>query len=295
MTVSGTCDLHIHSNHSDGTCTPSELLNLARKAGLTAAALCDHNTVSGLPAFLDAAQAMRESGEPCPAAVPGVEFSTVWREYELHILALFVPEEHFSDVEALLELPKLRKEQSNRDLVARLSAAGYALDYDELRAATPDGYVNRAHVAAALVERGHVASRTEAFDRLLGNDCGFYVPPQRLDAFEVIRFIRSVGAAAVLAHPLLTLDAETLESFLPDAVEAGLDGMEVYYSTYDAATQAQAREIAARYGLLESGGSDFHGGNKPDIAIGCGYGALSVPAEVYEGLRRRVETRNKCN
>ena len=285
------CDLHVHSNHSDGTCRPSELLCLARDAGLSAVALCDHNTVSGLPDFLAAAQALRNAGEAVPAVVPGVEFSTEWREHELHILALFVPEARFSDVEALVELPRQRKEQSNRDLAARLSAAGYVLDYDELRAATPDGYVNRAHVAAALVEKGYVSSRAEAFEKLLGNDAGFYIPPQRLGAFEVIRFIRSIGAAAVLAHPLLTLDAETLEQFLPEAVDCGLDGMEVYYSTYDAATQAQAREIAARYGLLESGGSDFHGANKPDIAIGRGYGGLDILDAVYEELKRRTERR----
>ena len=273
------CDLHTHSVFSDGTLTPAELLRAAAEKGLSAVALCDHNTVSGLPDFLRAAPAYPV------CAVPGVEFSTAYGKGELHIVALFVPQAHFPAVTQLTELSKRRKLESNRKLAARLCEAGYVFDLDALRAATPNGEVNRAHIAAELTRRGYTASINEAFDTLLIPGGAFYEPPKRLDAFEVIAFIRSIGAVAVLAHPFLNLDAGGLERFLPRAVDAGLDAMEVYYATYDAPTAALAADFARRHGLLPSGGSDFHGDNKPDIALGTGHGALDVPDGVYEALR----------
>ncbi|MBE6978336.1 MAG: PHP domain-containing protein [Ruminococcaceae bacterium] len=274
------CDLHTHSVFSDGTCTPAEVIRLAKAANLSAVALTDHNTVAGLPHFLTAAA---DSGVE---AVPGVEFSTDYGEKELHILALFVRPEHYSVITEVLEDASRRKEQSNIDLVQALNRAGYALDYAAIKARTPNGQVNRAHIAAELTRLGYTEDIQAAFKQLLSPKRGLYVPPKRISSAEAIRFIKSLGCTAVLAHPFLNMDEPLLRGFLPEAVAAGLDGMEVAYSKYTPDTAALAAKIAAEFGLKPSGGSDFHGGNKPDIAIGTGRGDLMIPMDWLEALRK---------
>ena len=275
------CDLHTHSVFSDGTDTPARLIELAAEAGLSAVALCDHNTVAGLPDFLEAAK------DSAVEAVPGVEISTDYADKELHILALFVQPQHYADVTALLAEGDRRKEQSNIDLVAALNAAGYALSYEEIKAKTPQGHINRAHIAAEMLELGYVESVQAAFRTLLSPKHGLYHPPKRIDAYDAIRFIKSIGAVAVLAHPFLSMDEQLLRAFLPRAVEAGLDAMEVFYSKYTEETTLLAVKIAEEYGILPSGGSDYHGGNKPDIAIGIGRGELKIPHRWLNGLKKR--------
>lgn len=275
------CDLHIHSIFSDGTDTPARLVELAQEAELSAVALCDHNTVAGLPDFLTAAQ----GGEV--EAIPGVEISTDYAEKELHILALLVEEAHYEAITQLLAEGDCRKEKSNIDLVEALNRAGYRLDYEAIKAQTPQGHINRAHIAAEMTRLGYVESVQAAFQTLLSPKHGYYQPPARVGAYEAIRFIKSIGAVAVLAHPFLSMDEALLRAFLPEAVACGLDGMEVYYSKYDAATTTLAMEIAREYGILPSGGSDYHGGNKPDISIGTGRGALRIPAAWLKELKNR--------
>ena len=275
------CDLHTHSVFSDGTDTPARLIELAAEAGLSAVALCDHNTVAGLPDFLEAAK------DSSVEAVPGVEISTDFADKELHILALFVQPQHYAAVTALLAEGDRRKEQSNIDLVAALNAAGYALSYEEIKAKTPQGHINRAHIAAEMLELGYVESVQAAFRTLLSPKHGLYHPPKRIDAYDAICFIKSIGAVAVLAHPFLSMDEQLLRAFLPRAVEAGLDAMEVFYSKYTEETTLLAVKIAEEYGILPSGGSDYHGGNKPDIAIGIGRGELKIPHRWLNGLKKR--------
>lgn len=274
-------DLHTHSTFSDGTCTPTELIAQAQQLGLTAVALCDHNTVGGLPEFLAAAQG---SGVE---AVPGVEFSTEYEGTELHILGLFIPPEHYQTVTELLDDMLEEKERSNRELLQALKTAGIEMDYDVLRAENPDGVINRAVIAAEMVRRGYVNSVKEAFSQWLNESRGYYRPPRRLGSLDTIRFIHSIGAVSVLAHPFLDLDEAGLRRFLCDAVESGLDGMETHYPKFDAQTTELARQIAGEYGMLESGGSDFHGANKPDIQLGTGRGDLCVPEEILLELKIR--------
>ena len=214
------CDLHTHSVFSDGTYTPTELIEAAEKMGLSAVALTDHNTTGGLKEFLSAA-----AGKPWHA-VAGVEFSTDWGDTELHILGLFLPPESFPLVEERVTELKRNKEASNRELCARLTAGGYAVDLDEIKKSTPTGHINRAHIAAALTEKGYTPSIKEAFRTLLKKGGEFYTEPKRLPALETVRFIKQIGAVAVLAHPFLNLDEAGLCGFLEKAVPAGLDGME---------------------------------------------------------------------
>ena len=272
------CDLHTHSVFSDGTLTPRQLLQAACDAGLSAIALTDHNTVAGLPDFLAAAPDFPVR------AIPGIEFSVDYLGTELHLLALYVRPEHFGAITEMMEDFKARKERSNRELVNALNQAGFALDYDTIKAAA-NGYVNRAHIGAAMTEKGYVASIKEAFKKYLSPAHGYYVPPIRPEVFETIRFIRSIGAVPVLAHPFLNLDEAGLRAFLPEAVRSGLVGMETLYPMFDDEQTQAAQAIAAEFGLLPSGGSDFHGDNKPHIRLGVGQGTLQVP-ENYEILLR---------
>ena len=273
------CDLHTHSCFSDGTLTPAQLIQLAEETGLAAVALCDHNTVAGLPAFVEAGR------ESTVEAVPGIEFSTEYRGTELHILGLFIREVHYEAVNGLLAEALERKKQSNTALLEKLKEQGIPVDYEAVRAEA-GGTVNRAVIGAYLVRHGYCGSMEEAFDQWLSLERGLYVPPKRPDALETVRFIKSIGAAAVLAHPLLNLDEKSLREFLMQATD--LDGMEVYYSKFSPEQTTLLEQIAEEFGLSKSGGSDFHGSNKPDIRLGTGRGTLAVPLDALAELKNRI-------
>ena len=277
-------DLHTHSTRSDGTLTPAELIAEAKRLGLSAIALTDHNTVAGLPEFLAEARSQGVT------AVAGTELSTVYRGREFHLLGLFIPREHFPAVTRLTEDYLARKEQSNRDLVARLTSGGYPLDYEEIQRKNPNSNINRARIAEELVAAGLVPSVKDAFSTLLGEGMGYYTPPERLDFLTAIRFLRSIRALPVWAHPLQYTDEATVHAILPAAVEAGLLAMEVQHSSYDAATIARTRSIADDFGLLYSGGSDYHGTVKPDVRMGTGKGNLRIPDSYFKALLGRAET-----
>lgn len=273
------CDLHTHSIFSDGTCTPMEIIDGAIKAGLSAVALSDHNTVDGLPDFLHAAE-----GKPIEPIL-GTEFSVDYNGTELHMLGLFIKPEYFSQISELMQNVMLRKEQSNIDLIESLARAGIRLDYNEIKQMTPNGKINRAHIATAMTQKGYTASVAEAFETHLSKSAGHYKEPQRLTVWEILDFIRSIGSVSVLAHPFLNLSEKELTAFLPLAKAKGLIGMECYYSLYDEGTTSVSLRIANEFGLLPSGGSDFHGSRKPDIQLGVGKGNLKIPYEWYLDLK----------
>lgn len=279
-------DFHIHTTHSDGSFTPTEIISMAKEAGLTAIALTDHNTVSGVPAF------MAEAARQGVTAVAGTELSTLYRGEEIHLLGLFIPEAQYTTVNALTAEYDTYKDESSRAMAEALTKDGYLLDFDEICRKYPDCTVNRAHFAQELVEKGYVPTVADAFDRLLDEKNGYYIPPKRLDLMEAIRFLRSVGAVTVWAHPLQFLDETTVREILPIAIEAGLLGMEVQHSSYDEVTILRAKAIADEFGLLYSGGSDFHGKAKPAVKPGVGSkdGVVpNIPDDYYEKLRRAAE------
>ena len=273
------CDLHAHSTASDGSFTPTQRVQLAKEIGLAAVVLSDHNTVGGLPEFMKAAEELGIEG------VPAVEFSTEYNGVELHIIAMFVQPQYYETIAQMMEDFKRRKEKSNIDLVFALQKAGIPLDYDRIREG--HSYVNRAHIGQELTRLGYTESVQEAFKTYLSPKRGYYVPPRRQDALETIAFIRSIGAVSVLAHPFLELDEAGLREFLPKAIEQGLDAMETLYSKFDKETESLAISLAEEFGLLQSGGSDFHGTVKPDIALGKGRGEMEIPYEFLEKLKAR--------
>ena len=271
------CDLHTHSVFSDGTYTPGEIVAEAKRLGLIVA-LTDHNTAAGLSEFMDAAHRLGVT------AVPGVEFSTEYKGKELHLLGLFVLPEHYAVVERMVKEQHVLKEISNMELVERLNQAGYLIDYAKVKGRNPNGNANRAHIAAELLEQGCVTSIREAFDTILSDHGGFYVPPPRLQLIDVIQELRRIGVLPVLAHPLQELTEPELRELLPKAIEAGVAGLETMHSSYTPEMIGLAEKIAAEFSLLPSGGSDFHGSIKPDISLGTGKGRLCIPSKTYSNL-----------
>lgn len=277
------CDLHTHSVFSDGTLTPTEIIDTALQLGLSAVALTDHNNIDGLPELLAAAK-----DKPI-TAIPGAEFSVDYNGQELHLLGLYLPESSFPRVSELMDAFIARKRQSNMDLVNALKKAGYEIDFDAIVRATPNGKINRAHIAAALTQKGYTESIKQAFSTLLAPGAGYYIEPKYYTLWEMLDFITAIGAVPVLAHPFLHLNEQELDALLPLAKQAGLAGMECQYVLYDEKTTKTAFALADKYGLAYSGGSDFHGDNKPDIALGSGKGNLKVPLEWAEKLAKTAE------
>lgn len=263
------CDLHTHTHFSDGSLSPRELIELAESEGLGAIALTDHNTIGGVPAFLEAAEGR------CITAIPGIEFSTDFEGRELHILALGFKPEAYSRINAVVDELTKRKRLAIEGLIDDLICAGYKLDRVRIHEGA-HGIVNRAHVATELVRGGYAASRSDAFDRILYSGGPFYRSPKYIDTVECVDFVRSIGAVSVLAHPFLNIDEARIRALL-GRLRGKLDAIEVLYSEYDEQTTAASYSLAREFGLHPSGGSDFHGKNKPDISLGRGKGKLEIP------------------
>ena len=170
-----------------------------------------------------------------------------------------------------------------------LNRAGYRISWEQLRHQVM-GRMNRAHIAAALTEAGYIHSPEEAFRTILRPDGEFYHPPHCPQSLPVLEMLRDLKICPVLAHPFLSLMPRQLSEFLPEAKKRGLMGMEVFYSTYDSRTTQTAQTMAEHYGLLPSGGSDFHGTIKPDIGLGVGRGNLQIPMQWLERLEEAAET-----
>ena len=278
----GFCDLHAHSYYSDGTYSPSEIIDEAIRAGLSAVALTDHNTTAGLAEFSQYA-----AGKGVEA-VCGVEFSTDFGERELHIVGLYIKPEYYDDINAMTAAMQERKEESNRILIDKLRAIGIDITYEEASRGAR-GQMNRAHIAHAMCTKGYVDSIKDAFSLYLDPKLGIYEPPLRLDVFETIRFLRKIDAVPVLAHPFYSLESvENIESFLSLAAPAGLVGIETRYTTHTESMTAELQALARKYSLIESGGSDFHGEKRPGVMLGRGYGELFVPLSSALELRSTV-------
>lgn len=277
------CDLHLHSYYSDGTCSPCEIVNRARKIGLSTIALSDHNTVKGLDLFL--AEAEKQGVE----AIPGIEFSVDYKGRELHLLAYGIDKKYFDEIEGRMDEYLKIRERSNREMVDALRGGGYLIDYDEILKKSGNGYINRAHLAAELVEKGYCKSVREAFASLLNKDGPYFRPRVFPNVFDMIEYIERIGAVSVLAHPFLQFNETELREFLVEAKAHGLCGMETVYTEFDEEKTALARAIAQEFDIIESGGSDFHGSTKPDVAMGLGFGNLRVPEKFAKVINERIK------
>lgn len=279
-------DLHVHSYFSDGSCSPSELIDLAARSGLAAFALTDHDTLEGLPEALDAASAYNAVHPEVPLEViPGVEISAAFRKKDIHILGLLV-DPHSTELHTALERARIERDGRNEKMAARLNEAGIHLDLAIIQAANSDAVITRAHFATYLVETGQAKDYKTAFDRYLGDDTPYYVPRQFIDPADAIRLIRNAGGIPVLAHPLLYhLSEREIRDLVSQLKSYGLMGIETLYSNNSGQDETFVRRLAREYDLLMTGGSDFHGTPKPAIQIGVGRGNLQIPYELLKDLK----------
>ncbi|HVL47126.1 MAG TPA: PHP domain-containing protein [Candidatus Thermoplasmatota archaeon] len=274
-------DLHTHSTASDGTLAPAALARAAADAGLAAFALTDHDTAAGLAEAADAA------GAAGVELVPGLELSLDAGPGEMHLLAYFVDPDEPRLARALEALRRGREARVPR-IVARLAAEGVELTVEDvMREAGGAESLGRPHVARALVARGHVATVAEAFDRYLAVGRPGHVRKPELRPDEAIRLVRGAGGVAVLAHPF-TIPEAWRERAVRGLARLGLEGLEIEYPKHDAALRATLAGWAKELDLVATGGSDFHGTSKPDIALGTGRaGNVSVDAAALDALKER--------
>jgi predicted metal-dependent phosphoesterase TrpH len=275
-------DLHTHSTASDGTFSPSELVAEARRIGLKAIALTDHDTVLGLP---EACAAGRESDTE---VIGGCELSVQYDSGSMHILGLWLPVRSVRLQAALDHLTALRKER-NKNILENLNRHGVDITYDELARISGGGTIGRPHIAQLLVEKGAAQSFQDAFLNWLRPGAKGYAPKEKLTPRQAIDVLKAEDATVILAHPCtLRLDRERLEEAVRQLRDWGLDGVEVFYSMHTQSQTNAYADICDRLDLLPSAGSDFHGGNKPNIALGRGKGGLRPS---YELVRRMKERR----
>lgn len=272
------CDLHAHTYFSDGSYSPTELVQEAKRVGLSAIAITDHNNVGGVEEFLNECEKQNIEG------IIGTEFSTDYKNIELHVLGLFIKKESLASVNSICEEVRKNKDESNRIMIKRLQENGYDISYEEIMA-NCKGTMNRAHIGEVLHKKGYTKTVKEVFSTILSKKGKIYHAAKRLDVFKTIEFIRSIGATPVLAHPFLDLTENELREFLPIAISHGLKGIETVYSTYSEEETLLAKQIAKEFNLKESGGSDFHGSRKIDISLATGKGNLVIPYEFCENLR----------
>ena len=274
-------DLHTHSVASDGSDSPARLAALAAGAGLTAFALTDHDTLGGLAEAKTAAEAMGVR------LVPGCELACEVRAGGMHVLVYFLDDEPGPLQDQLARLRAGRRVRNER-ILGLLAEYGMDISVDEVMAEAGEGSVGRPHIAALMVRKGYVESFPEAFDRWLATGRPAYLGRDRLTAEETISLAHASGAVAVLAHPTtLGLEREEAGEFIAGLADVGLDGLECEYGRYPPEERAIWHQLAGELGLCPTGGSDYHGAYKPDLALGTGLGDLCVPDELLEELERR--------
>ena len=274
-------DLHTHSTASDGTFSPADVVRLAHEAGVTALALTDHDTVDGVSEAASAAGALGLD------FLPGIEISCAHpRPGTAHLLGYGFDVDHPSMRRLTSTLAHARIERAER-IVARLREGGVDLTLQQVREQA--GGLGRPHFAAMLIRAGHALSTRDAFDRFLGGGGSAYVENNPLSAGQVIPMIREAGGFTSLAHPL-QLRRSTwpqLEAMIREMAEQGMDGLETLHNTHDLDTQHRLTRLADRLDLIPTGGSDFHGANKPWIKLGVA-GGREIPRSFYQDVMDRL-------
>jgi len=270
-------ELHCHTTCSDGTLSPTELVHAAVKAGVSALAITDHDTLAGWEEAQISAKAYNLE------IVPGVELSTVHNERSLHILGFYPDALRLGP--PLAERLEGRKRRS-RQIVANLEALGYAITLPELGEGMALG---RPHIAAALVKAGHFKNSREAFDQVLGDDHAAYVHYEKFSIAEGISLLRSCGAVPVWAHPYLFRGGE-VEEVLEELLDVGLMGVEVYHPSHTAKERKELEKLCDRYNLLSTGGSDYHGPTNDGSPQGSTLNMLQLPLSLLEPIKQAAQS-----
>lgn len=278
-------DLHTHSNRSDGSYTPTELVDYAVAKGLAAVALTDHDTIDGLDEAVSHARALAQAGQASVEVVPGIEFSTEYEKKDVHVVGLYIDYDAPA-FQARLQAFVDSRIGRNIKMCRNLQSAGIDITFEKLQARNPDAVITRAHYATYLLEEGYVLSRPDAFSQYLGDHTKYFVPREKVTPSQAISLILNAGGIPILAHPpLYHMGNDRLDKLVCALKEDGLMGIEALYCSYTGQDERDMRRLADRYDLLLSGGSDFHGANKPGLDLGTGYGRLFVPEEFLDRIK----------
>ncbi len=275
-------DLHTHTTASDGTLAPEALVDLAAEKGLSAIAVTDHDTVAGIP------PALERGAQRAVTVIPGVELGARWAgSGQMHILGYSLDHRSPRLLERLAWL-RARRRERGEEIVKRLQATGVKLSWDRVLKLAGVGSVGRPHVARALIESGQVRDIAEAFDRYLSPGRPGFAEKIQFTSREAIKLICAANGVAVLAHPsTLKLPSDQLDSAITNLMGEGLRGIEVYWTKHNPDEREQYRALAERHGLIATGGSDFHGSNKPEIELGAGLDGQFDEAQLLSALSRR--------
>lgn len=281
-------ELHCHTTASDGTLSPQELVEHAASLGVTYLAITDHDSVEG---SVEAEPMCRERGI---VLIPAIEISSTYQGRPMDLLGYGIDPDHSGLREALDAMVRERRQRIPK-MIERLRAEGVEVSAEDVYALAQGGVVGRPHVALALVRLGAAADVAEAFERYLARGRPGYVPKENLPPEKAVELIAAAGGLAVLAHPCyLKMDDAQLEEALDRLTAAGLAGIEVYYSQHTASDVERYGRVAKEKGLLVTGGSDFHGSNKPHIRLGMGPGGEDLPRELAENLLEAIESVRKA-
>ena len=277
-------DLHIHSSASDGTLSPGEILETARAQNLGAISITDHDSIDGSKQALEAGIPKNLkflTGVELSAAPPPI----LNHSGSFHILGYGIDLDDFA-LNQTLQILQNARENRNPSIVDRLNQLGLDKTIDQVAETAGDGQIGRPHIARVLLQRGYVASIDDAFDRYLAYGCPAYVDKPRISCQQAVDIIRGAGGIVVLAHPyLLNLtDPTDMDNLIAALKKMGFGGIEVYYPEHSEQATSFYEELARKYSLLMTGGTDFHGKLKPEIQMGSGSGHFFVPLSLYDRL-----------
>lgn len=267
-------DLHTHSNISDGTDSPEALVQIAVNLGITTIALCDHDTTAGLSRFLSHATRFNLK------AIPGIEISAEWKQGNCHILGLNVDVKN-RQFESILQKIRDGRELRNMQICEKLKNIGTPIDIDDIAEFAKGEIIARPHIAMAMMKKGYCTSIDDAFNRYLSKGAPAYVNRYRLSPIEAVSLLKNSGARVIIAHPTqLNLDKESFREFISTLIQHGLDGIEVFTPYTPDSDIAYLSSFCKDYSLLASGGSDYHGTNKPDHHLGHYRSDKCIPESV---------------
>lgn len=316
-------DLHVHSNKSDGSMSPSELVAYAQQKGLSAFALTDHDTIDGLAEAMQALRSMQAAASdacsqvasaednptasdriiqtsapaetlPCKEVIPGIEFSTEYCGRDVHIVGLYIDFLSDSFRQKLVEFIDSR-DLRNRKMCDKLrEEGGIDITYEKLVTEFPDAVITRSQFAQYLHNHGITSSVKEGFERYIGDHCKYFIPREKVTPMQAVQLILEAGGIPILAHPVLYgFGKEKLDRLTSELKDAGLIGIEAIYCTYTNRDEWDIRNLAKKYDLCISGGSDFHGDAKPGLDLATGYGKLVIPEDVLTELKVHLPAHSK--
>ncbi|MBQ7707981.1 MAG: PHP domain-containing protein [Lachnospiraceae bacterium] len=272
-------DLHLHSNASDGSLSPSEVAAEAIKAGLKAIALTDHDTVDGIPEILEYTK------DKDIEVIPGIELSCYYQKREIHILGFFVDYQN-EKLKNELDYFKKQREDRNIKMVELMQKDGLDITMEKLLHGNPDSVITRAHFARVMVEEGICKDKDTAFRKYIGVGCKYYLPKPQVTCEHAMDILSRYSKCSFLAHPLLYhFGYKQIDELLDYLKPLGLKGIEAYHSSNNAYESDKLRSMALHHDLLISGGTDFHGVVKPNIKMGVGRGNMKIPYTILEKIK----------